>query len=239
MDTKFERSHHEHSIEEPELEFLKGFGIQTKVQGLSVNGVPCILDSRWLMRSNDDDLEDILRAIPTDRPLLVYSQFFRYGWLRAYKKEIKTEWLNIDQTELPFIQASSACVHMRFGDLTRANMNLGEQYYHKAIQLLDSDEISIVTDDPGHPIVKSVARKYGAKIIKHQRWIEDFYFMLAHKRIATAESTFSWWAAWLSEAERIIAPGSNIDRAIYGGNRYWANMKSTPFVDDEPRYIYI
>ena len=57
--------------------------------------------------------------------------------------------------------------------------------------------------------------------------LHDFAFLASANRLCISNSTFSWWAAWLSDAERIYCPDMKNDFI----NKLW--------VHDENRYIRI
>ena len=69
-----------------------------------------------------------------------------------------------------------------------------------------------------------------------QSAINDFKIMGSFNKVIMSQSTFSWWAAWLSDATEIFTP------VPQPGNNKLINEWSigrpdiATFVDDEPRY---
>ncbi len=238
MDVKYVASDHEVDLREPLTDFASTFGIALSADGETRSGVPKILNSRWMMESGSGTLDSLVSRIEGNRPLVVYGQFFRYPILKPYKHKIRNEWIALDRSQWPDPPESTLCVHMRLGDLARHGWHLNQSYYERAIGALDWDEIVVVTDEPDHAVVRHVVRRFGARLAVSGYWPNDFALICSHKRIVTSESTFSWWAAWLSDAHVIASPGPNLDRRQFGG-RSWFSDKCDPLVDDENRYVYI
>lgn len=229
MDLDYRVSVHESGIHQPFEQFLSMFGIPRTIDGDSINGIPRILQSNSVNPAHNDG----------SRPLVVYGQFFLYEHLREYKALIQNNWLTLDMCKLPDVPDNAACVHIRLGDIAAREQHLNVLYYRRAVEIMEADALHIVTDQPQHPIIKDIAHRFSARISSSVDWIDDFRLIAAHKRIAISESSFSWWAAWLSNAELIVSPGPNMNLNLYGG--YWANRldKMNPYVDDESRYTYI
>lgn len=226
MEVSDERSKHDSGQGDQYQGMIEYLQMCPYVEGERSRGIPVILRP---------DCENIFE-ISGRRPVVVYGQFFRYEYLREYKELVKGSWLKLDRNRLPIVHPENACVHMRMGDFCRIGRNLNERYYRRAIESMDWDDLVIVTDEPLNDIVQKIRIRFGATVVSNRSWIDDFCFIAAHKRIAISESTFSWWAAWLSEAEHVVSPGPNLDPEVFGG--YWnQNLKKrNPYVDDESRY---
>ncbi len=79
----------------------------------------------------------------------------------------------------------------------------------------------------------SLFNKYNA-IIRFGEQLEDFKFIMSANKICLSDSNFSWWAAFLSNAEEIYFPMSI--KSHWMGT-VWQDINLR--VDDENRYIYV
>jgi hypothetical protein len=114
----------------------------------------------------------------------------------------------------------SAAIHFRRGDYTRnATFNseigvVGHDYYHRAVRLLrersPNATLYIFSDD-----IETVARAFSppgphvfVRCVEHWHPWDKIRLMSLCDHIAIANSTFSWWAAWLnsSPTKLVIAP---------------------------------
>jgi len=113
--------------------------------------------------------------------------------------------------------ADATLLHLRFGDYGRATETLGnlsENYYLKAITRYPSiakNPIFILSDEPevARIFLKNFST-FDIRIIPRVRTISNFDYLRifgAAKRLILANSTFSWWGAFLSQnADLVLAP---------------------------------
>lgn len=149
------------------------------------------------------------------------------GYWQSYKylKDIDAEIRNsfsfvniVDPFKIYEIQNSdSVFIHIRRGDYMNAkNQILFEEckvdYYVKAIHmvrsLVDNPKFFIFSNDINW--VKSNFKIFEMSVVfvENETSVADFVCMQACKHAIIANSTFSWWAAWLinNKSKRIIAP---------------------------------
>lgn len=125
---------------------------------------------------------------------------------------------------------SSLAIHVRRTDYLSKPGSIhgfvGLDYYQKALSLVradrDYDEIFVYSDDPEWVAEQQVFKGFThAEPAYVERPIELLWHMSAASDFIIANSSFSWWAAWLGEspAKRVIAPRPWFTRAV----PYWKN----------------
>ena len=131
--------------------------------------------------------------------------------------QVKEPSKDVNATMLTEIQNSnSVCVHVRRGDfLSNSNKlyNCSNQYYIAGMEFLEENETNLVyyifSDDIED--VKqnfSFGRRPVIYVEQQNPDYEELRLMYNCKHFITANSTFSWWAAVLSErrGKRVVAP---------------------------------
>lgn len=151
-----------------------------------------------------------------DRKFKVQGYFQSERYFEDYTEQIKLFF----NSKLRPKYENQLVVHIRLGDMfldkkiNEVHGTLPVAYYIKAIQLQKEffDEISIVTDSPdlvNEIYLPSISTNFSDKkirIITGESPIEAFEVLKCAKNIIASNSTFSWWAAYLSDSNFIIAP---------------------------------
>lgn len=106
---------------------------------------------------------------------------------------------------------NAVCVHVRRGDMTRApEFFMPIDYQKKAIELVNGliqdPKFFILSDSP--EMVKEELGGYNNVTFVEGTFWEDFIVMSKCKNIIVANSTFSWWAAYLNQEKEhlVVAP---------------------------------
>ncbi|MCR4308138.1 MAG: alpha-1,2-fucosyltransferase [Candidatus Berkelbacteria bacterium] len=117
------------------------------------------------------------------------------------------------------VACDSVCLHVRWFDSPDSvtGDNLGYEYYKNAISHImarvRSPHFFLFSDNPDEAIRMLSLPEEIVSCIKHNQGDEnayaDLWLMKKCKHIVTANSTFSWWGAWLGESESkiILSPG--------------------------------
>jgi hypothetical protein len=154
-------------------------------------GKNLLLEGEWARQIDhllDAEFSDLLRHELQPRAKLEHPKFLHYR-------------------ELIENAPNSVAVHVRRGDykVTQQIFTLlGQDYYDRTLALLESrvgpsqifvfsDEIELVRDNLCFP--------EGARFVAAMTSIEDFELMKACKHIIAANSTYSWWAAYLKNKD--------------------------------------
>jgi hypothetical protein len=119
------------------------------------------------------------------------------------------------------IRASLAvAIHVRWFDTSGDSMqhNVSNNYYRRAVakmeESLSSPRYFVFSDDPDAARSKLTFPKGRATFVLHNRGDEnayaDLWLMTQCKHFIIANSTFSWWGAWLSNYSDKITIYPNI-----------------------------
>lgn len=178
---------------------------------------------------NVQDIKEILGKAP--KKIVLHQYFQNTKLFTNYKDKIKNDWLYIDKKISQNVSRQDIVVYIRRGDYIPDGFALPLEYYEKVIKLAKYDKIYVCTDDPNDSVVLEFVKKYNAVIHHGDLW-DDFKFILNFNKIILSESTFCWWAAYLSDAQEIYFPLSKWGR--WGTHQNQIHLKV-----DEKRYIYV
>jgi len=146
----------------------------------------------------------------------ILDGFFQHkSYYESRRNEIKSWLFDIKKTEL-----DTAAVHLRFDDYTQINWHLPESYYNECLKLSSSKKLLIFTDDPHHNYVKKLISLGGE--LSNLSDIDDLKKMASCNEIIMSRSSYSWWAAFLSNANKVYFPRPK--------NGWWS-IKDTPHKD--------
>jgi hypothetical protein len=153
---------------------------------------------------------------------ILYGYFQDYENILPYKDFIKSLYNFEKKKDL-----------YRLTDYYTSGGSLDMDYYMDVIE--QSQKIPVIyTDDSNNPCIQIIKDTYNCKVHNNSSWI-DFVELSSYKHICISQSSFSWWAAWLSNAEKIYYPLSS--------KKYWQHRNDgndvNLVVTDEDRYIYI
>lgn len=113
-------------------------------------------------------------------------------------------------------------IHVRLGDYVSSNFHTDltqTDYYQRAVNLIPDKKFLVFSDDITWCIDNFKIPNADLTFIENESELEDFNMMASCKTIITANSSFSWWAAWLcpNPTKRIITPKENtwfVDKII-------------------------
>lgn len=118
------------------------------------------------------------------------------------------KWLDANDKKWYYELPNDCAMHVRRGDylnLKEYHYNLEEAYYREAIYQSNGN-VTIFTDDRTKPL-------QGFEQFRHcpnMDDIQEFFLMIQFHVFIIANSSFSWWASFLSErGKKIFAPPKN------------------------------
>lgn len=139
----------------------------------------------------------------------------------TFKKSIRDECQPIVDEVL---DKEPIALHIRRGDYlinSDNHHNLELYYYEEALSKFDSDrEVAIFSDDPSWIIIQDLFKSDRFLVSDTGKSHHDLYLMTQCSDFIIANSTFSWWGAWLADKGRVIAP-----KKWFGPNNSHLNTK--------------
>jgi hypothetical protein len=204
---------------------IKGFKNTSK----KINGKNYSKNGNIKINDWTKDLDKIIKN-PPKKEIILTGWFQKYSFYKNYKNEIK-KWLEIDYPNLPKISNNDIVIHMRRGDYIELDFALSYNFYKKCLAKVKYNKIYVCTDGPKDHFVQKFLKEYNAELF-HQSMLEDFCFMKKFNKIIMSASTFSWWAAYLSNAKEIFFP-------VPKKGPWSLEYNATDLAINESRYIYI
>ena len=175
--------------EGPNIDRSRSFAFDPKA--FEIEKEPCILTGYWQNEKYFLNIEDELRA--------------EMQLKDAPRDAVKSALEQIESAE------NSVSVHVRRGDYTglsrRQEIALPTDYYDRAIKYVESRVKSphffVFSDEPWW--VEEHLTLPSNKTMVHFDTHEDLWLMSKCKSAIIANSTFSWWGAWLNpDKERLV-----------------------------------
>jgi hypothetical protein len=150
------------------------------------------------------------KKIPSNIPknLILRGYFQSEKYFKDFENEIKKEFTFKDTTECN-IPKETCGVHVRRGDYVNNQSQhplCSLDYYHAAIREINADVYMIFSDDPDW--CSSNFRGDNYVVVRGNSPERDMQMMSNCDSNIIANSSFSWWAAWLNakNTNKVIAP---------------------------------
>ncbi len=163
---------------------------------------------------------------------LISGFFQTEKYFLGYEEKLK-QWFNVKKTNkveeiLNKYPIDEYCyIHFRGGDYKdMPNWSLPKKYYDDAMKEIDGNlKFLVITDDIEY------ARQFFTDIdIISNDMMVDFALLYYSKFCIIPNSSFSWWAAWLSDKEKTIAPLGWINYNNQNGTFWPSDVKSNKFI---------
>jgi len=205
---------------------------RTEVDGTVGEGSPIICSGQTI------DLDHLLRS-DLDRPILLEGYFQRYEYYRDHASDIQV-WLRPGSSPEVAPGPADVVVHVRVGDVRKpcrpnAYRPVPRWFYETVLRRLTWARLLVVSNDPDDPLTRYVEQEFGGTVVSVSVQ-SDFETLRCARRIVMSASTFSWWAAWLSDADEIYLPTTG----TWNPSVRWAfaSVRDVDLVVDQPRYRY-
>lgn len=130
------------------------------------------------------------------------------------------------QEQINSIGNEIICLHIRRGDYLKDDNHPTQSldYYQKALEKLPNVPVIVFSDDAKWCHNQEIFESDRFIISTDNRTDIDLCLMSLCKYHIIANSSFSWWGAWLAKSEKIIAP-----KNWFGGNCIDKDIKDMKF----------
>ena len=198
------------------------------------------------LRGQKPDLSFLKTASAKKYHLLLTGYFQRYEYYKPHVQRIR-EWCQMEDDIEADIGPRDVVLSIRRGRDYIPRYGLPLSYYETAIASLEHDRVHICTNEPDDPFIRYFVKKYGA-VVRPGSFqggrilpgylagaLDNLVFIQKFRKIVISNSSFAWWAAFLSDAEEIVYPRP--------ANGMWSPndpvSKNIDLEVDEERYKYL
>jgi len=135
----------------------------------------------------------------------------------GFREQLKAVFNTIQIEKTYLITQQDVAMHIRRGDfLTNGNENIFNKielpYYLEGLQTISenvnigkiyifSDDFDAIAED-----INTIKKQYKIELVEGQSVLEDFVMLQQFSNFVIGNSTFSWWAAILSDATNVVVP---------------------------------
>lgn len=147
---------------------------------------------------------------------------------KDYLKEI----MKVEDGDYYKTSDNDIVVHLRLGDYFSSRFNGRYEYrvevVRDLIKTLEYEKCIIVTDEPNSSKL-NIFKELPNCIINSSDVLYDYRTINNAKRIIMTSSTFSWWAAWTSDANEIYCPIHDFWESIYKTDMIFKEERVIPY----------
>jgi hypothetical protein len=185
--------------------------------------VPSSFQSHWCHTSETAGFDS---AVFENKNIRYFRGYFQsYKYLNFVRQSVRTFDISLIKPSPPYLALRSqilpgpyTVVHIRRGDYVTAAPNFGlldYQYYARGLELLASQgslgKVLVFSDNPRAPEDKSLSNlfdQFRADFVETSDLdpAEALMLMSGGSNFVLGNSSFSWWAAALSQTENVVYP---------------------------------
>jgi len=173
----------------------------------------------------------------TDKNIIIDSFLQNANYYTPFKNDIK-DWFKLDVNQHILPGPNELVIHIRETDYKDMGVALNDDFYINIIKQFNFDKITIVTDNCRTLLIEKL-KKEGCNILSKQpidkftiysdlNSIQDYIYMLYSKYLLIAQSTFSWWPAFLGDHKQVLFPVTSKQKSMW---------KETPEKNDIDLFI--
>lgn len=150
------------------------------------------------------DLDAVLRD-SSPRKIVLNGWFQRHEYFTPHRERIQS-WLTMDAEHLTPCADADVVVNVRRTDYIGLGWALPFSFYEEAIEraIPNGGRVTIVTDDPADTFFYHF-RRWRPAFFKGTP-LQQMSYMSNAPRLVMSASTFSWWPAFLGQAQTVVCP---------------------------------
>ncbi len=210
-----------------------------------VDGHDFSLEKMLILRGQKPDLT-FIKNVDSKYHLLLTGYFQRYEYYEHHAQRIR-DWLAVKDHIQFNARVNDVILSIRRGRDYIPQYGLPISYYEDALASIDFDRVFICTNEPDDPFIQFLKKKYNATVrgggfqrgLVGENYLsealDNFLFIKKFNKIVISNSSFPWWAAFLSDASEIVFPRPT--------NGLWSpndlNSKNISLEVNEDRYRYL
>lgn len=144
--------------------------------------------------------------IPKEDDVTLHGYFQSEKYFFDYKDDIRKEFTLKNPKHSEELDDDYIGIHVRRGDYLNhptVHPTCSMDYYEEALSMLPDRPVKVFSDDPAWCAKNFKGSRF--EIIKKD-FLEDFELLSKCSYHIIANSSFSWWAAWISNSKKVIAP---------------------------------
>jgi hypothetical protein len=149
-----------------------------------------------------------------EKEFILFGFFQTEKYFSHIKDKVKKEFTFQDDIvedckEMVSMLDNPVALHIRRGDyiINNANHhNLSMEYYAEALKEFPDRQVIIFSDDPNWCHIQEIFEGDRFLVAEGNGPYHDLYLMTQCNDFIIANSTFSWWGAWLADKGTVIAP---------------------------------
>ena len=189
-----------------------------------------ILDTEVILREEGFEYNNHIFGVDSSQDFTLFGFFQTDKYFQHCEDEVRQQFTFKKQIVDECKEIVETCfenpisLHIRRGDflINSANHhNLSLEYYERALRKFDANrQVIIFSDDPEWCGDQELFSDDRFVISEGNGSYHDLYMMTQCSDHIIANSSFSWWGAWLGQGERVIAPSK-----WFGSNNAHLNTK--------------
>jgi hypothetical protein len=177
-----------------------GLALETHWDDPILNANPCPAGNRFMepeIRVTDQNVKDIF-ANPRLNAKYIFCDYFQIPELYCSNRDTIRSFFRLSPVET---NSQDLLINVRLGDYKELGWVIHPEWYLKIIDQISYRKLYITTDEPDSIYFKAF------KNVPHEFMNgtpkEQFDFIRSFNQIVMSNSTFCWWAAFLSDAAKI------------------------------------